>query len=187
MSSKINDTDYKIQQAILFPICQLNTFSNMTTQNTLISDCKPITKASNFNLLGGKKSHQEDPSLSVPRCLKPLSVEKTILKQATSELKTHPRRTFIFNSVSSLNLCFDCRMWQYILFLRDFHLPLFLFLSYSPCLRPLGGIVVIIIISGDAKPCSDKQSVSWAGPHMNPAAVLTERAVPPVQASPLEA
>lgn len=178
MSSQIDGTDYKIQKAILFPICH--------NWDPLISDCKAITKASNFTLLGEKNPITRIHLSQYPN-LKPLSVEKTIPKQATSELKTHPRRTFIFNSVSSPNLCFDCRMWQYILFLRDFHLPLFLFLSYSPCLRPLGGIVVIIIISGDAKPCSDKQSVSWAGPHMNPAAVLTERAVPPVQASPLEA
>lgn len=170
---------FQYVDSIRFSIWQLRTplflIANQS-QRPLISPCWEK-----------KKSHHEDPHLSVPRCLKPLSVEKTIPKQATSELKTHPRRTFIFNSVSSPNLCFDCRMWQYILFLRDFHLSLFLFLSYSPCLRPLGGIVVIIIISGDAKPCSDKQSVSWAGPHMNPAAVLTERAVPPVQASPLEA
>ncbi len=176
MSSQIDGTDYKIQKAILFPICHnwdsLFVIAKQS-QRPLISPCWK------------KKKNITRIHLSQYPNLKPLSVEKTIPKQATSELKNNPRRTFIFNSVSSPNLCFDCRMWQYILFLRDFHLPLFL--SYSPCLRPLGGIVVIIIISGDAKPCSDKQSVSWAGPHMNPAAVLTERAVPPVQASPLEA
>lgn len=157
-------------------------FPNLTTQTPLLL----IANQSQRPLISPCWEKYSITRIHLSQCPKQLSVEKTNPKQATSELKTH---TWEHSSLtlSSLNLCFDCRMWQYILFLRDFHLPLFLFLSYFLCLWPLGGIVVIIIISGDAKPCSDKQSVSWAGSLMKQAAVLTERAVPPVQASPLEA
>lgn len=74
---------------------------------------------------------------------------------------------FIFYSCSSPNLCFDCRKWQQILLLKRSPSP-FAFLSF---LSPLFTVChhseewLLLPSSGeDAKSCSDKQSVSQAGP-----------------------
>lgn len=74
---------------------------------------------------------------------------------------------FIFYSRSSPNLCFDCRKWQQILLLKRSPSP-FAFLSFlSPPLSVCHHSEEWLLLpsSGeDAKSCSDKQSVSQAGP-----------------------
>lgn len=161
-----------------------NTAPNKSQLRPPIFDCKPITKASNF-------VWRRNP---IPT--KPLSVSKSksIVSWENNSKTSHLRAENPSLENIHLQMCLKSKslFWLqnvtiHTLLKRFPSLSLSLCLLYSPCLQPLGGMVVIIIISGDAKPCSDKQSVSRAAAHMNPAAVLTERAVPPVQTSPLEA
>lgn len=75
--------------------------------------------------------------------------------------------TFIFYSRSSPNLCFDCRKWQQILLLKrspsSFAFLSFLLPPLSVCHHSEEWL--LLPSSGeDAKSCSDKQSVSRAGP-----------------------